>query len=194
MIHPVRLDAEHRYWVPVPHGENEVPGYTAIARDLGIAKDNPFWTEEGRAEGTALHRWIHYLCQGKTPKSEPDYRIAGRVAGIKKFLSESDFRFAGGEEPRYVPAHRFSCTPDIYGYMNGFSVNIDVKRGAEKKSDILQLAAQKIALCANGFQVQKSFNLYLNDGDFRLKERMVRPHEARWNMFVASYHAKMDYI
>ncbi len=193
MIHPVRLDAEHLYWVPAQNGEAQVPGYTAITHDLGIVKDNQFYTEEGRAEGVALHKWVRYIASGRIPTTKPDYRIAGRVEGIIKFVTDTGFKFEGGEEPRYDPINRFACTPDIWGFMGSWSWNLDAKSGVELEGHPLQTAAQSIALKANGFRAQKRGCLYLKDGDYRLIEHTNSRDIPAWTQFVSAYYLKSSY-
>lgn len=194
MIHPVRLDADHKYWIPLKApGEKRVPGYSEICDDLGIVKPNPFYTEEGRAEGVALHAWLNFLVQGKVAKTEPDPRIAGRVEGIRKFLKDTGFKVAGGEIPLYDPINRFACTPDLYGHIGRTAWVIDAKRGGKLPSHRLQTAAQTIALRANGFRAQKRAALYLRDEDYRLDEHQDPMDLARWGIFVSTYHLKKEY-
>lgn len=191
MTPKIRLDeATHRYYL----GDKEVPGYSAICADLGITKPNPYWTEQGREMGTVLHQYLLFLAQGKVASSEPDARIAGKVKGIKKFLENSGFKLAFGEIPQYDPVLRYACTPDLVGHLGAFAVNIDCKAGGAQKTHVLQLAAQKLALAAGGFRVQKSFGLYLKDDDFRLIEQDTRPHEPRWRSIVQTYHIKREYL
>lgn len=192
----IRLDEkDHSYWAGDPLGKYiRVPGYSEIVKDLGIVRDNPHWTEQGREMGTALHLYLLFLAQGKKLSTEPDPRIAGKVKGIQKFLENSGFKLAFGEVPQYDPTLRFACTPDLVGHLGSFSVNIDCKAGASQKSHVLQLAAQNIALAAGGFRVQKSFVLYLKDDDFRLVEQDTRIHEPRWRSIVQTYHIKQEYL
>jgi CRISPR/Cas system-associated exonuclease Cas4 (RecB family) len=144
----VRLDEDHRYWV----GSLNVPGYSEILDSMGFPK-NPFWTEAGRAEGEALHQWLLFLAQGNEPASEPDARIAGRVAGIQKFFAEHAFEFVGGESPLYSPVG-YCCTPDLWGRLEGAPVVIEAKRGSKMKRHALQTAAQARALEDSGFTVR----------------------------------------
>ena len=179
--------------MPGPHGEKRVPGYSEICSDLGIVKENIYYTPEGREEGIALHSWLKFLASGMKPKSEPDPRIAGRVKGIEKFLKDTGFKISGGEIPVYDPINRFACTPDLYGHIGRTSFVIDAKRGAKLPSHRLQTAAQTIALRANGFRAQKRAALYLRDEDFRLDEHTDPMDLARWGIFVSTYHLKKGY-
>lgn len=193
MIYKVRCDPDHIYWKTMPCGEERVPGYSEICKDLGIVKENKFYTEEGREEGRMLSEWLLFLAKGLSPKTDPDPRIAGRVAGIRKFLAESKFKLKFGEIPQYDPVCNFAATPDIVGHLGQVAVNIDAKRGAKTKTHPLQLAAQKIALAANGFRVQESYSLYLRDNDFRLIKQDTQKHEHRWKQFVSTWHLAKEY-
>jgi hypothetical protein len=194
MIYPVRLDDEHRYWVPGARTEERRPGFSEIALDLGISKPNPFYTDEGKEEGKALHLWLNFLARGKTPKAKPDPRIAGRVEGIKKFIKDTKFEILGGEVPLYDPINRSCCTPDMWGMIRAFLWVIDAKRGAKLKAHRLQTAAQSIALRANGVRVDKRGALYLRDEDYRLDEHVGSQDERRWTQIVSTYHIKQEYI
>lgn len=187
----IRLDYEtHTYYL----GDKIIPSYSGICADLGITKPNPFYTDAGREEGNALHRWLGFLARGKTPSEAPDPRIAGRVEGIRKFIEDTGFKIFGGEEPMYDPLLKYACTPDLYGYIGNWSWVIDAKRGAKLPSHRLQTVAQMIALGANGFRAQKRGCLYLKDGDYRLEEHTDTKDRDKWRAIVAAYFAKKEYI
>ncbi len=184
----IRLDENHVYWL----GQHRVPGFSEIIKSLGMA-NNPFWNDEGRDKGTSIHLWTIFLARGEEPIEPPDSRIAGRVDAFRKFMSESGFKFAGGEEPLYEPGMRFACTPDLYGHLGAFSAVVDIKNGAKEKWHGLQLGAQRLALAANGFKAQKKYGLYLRDGDYRLIEYPDAADESRWKTLVTAFYAKGFY-
>lgn len=184
----IRIDSDHRYFM----GSITVPGFTEICKDLGIIKENRFYTDEGRDVGTKVHEWCLFLAQGNESETGPDSRIKGRVNGFRKFLNESLFSFSFGEIPQNCGTS-FACTPDLVGHIGVFSVVIDIKAGAPQKWHRLQLAAQKIALADGGFKAQKAYSLYLRDDSYRLIEHETKEDEYRWKAFVAAYHAKKRY-
>lgn len=187
----IRIDEEHRYWL----GEARKSGFTEIITDLGIKGGGAaFYTDDGRAQGIALHGWLLFLAQGKTTDQKPEDGIAGRVEGIRRFLAESGFVFEGGEQPQYEPRLDYACTPDLWGHLGAFSVVIDAKRGAKEKWHPLQTAAQKLALAANGFKAQRRFGLYLKDGGYSLEAHEDAQDENRWRAIVSAYHAKGFYV
>ena len=188
MIHPVRLDGNHKYWTPRRDGELQVPGYSEICAALGVTKPNPFYTHEGREKGIAIHAWGSFHAQGKTATAEPDERIRERVEQVKRFLSETKFVLAGTERSMYDPVNGFACTPDLYGSIGLWQWVIDLKSGGKVKSHPLQTAAQAIALKANGFRPQKRGAAYLKDGTYRLVEHSDIMDEVHWKAIVAGYH------
>lgn len=188
-VERIILDADHHYWL----GKQRVYGFTEIATDLGIIKPNPFHTEFGRDRGTAVHDWLAFIAEGNEPENEPDERIAGYVAAIRKFLAESGFKCVGAEKPLYEPVLRYGVKPDLWGHLGAFSCVIEAKRGAKLPYHFLQTAAQKIALAANGFNAQRRYGLYLSDGDYRLVPHENRADEGNWKNIVAAFHSKRFY-
>lgn len=182
----IRLEPiEHIYWL----GNRLIPGYSEICRELGVTKPNPFHTPEGREEGVSLHLWLGFLARGKTPAGPPDPRIAGRVKGIEKFLSDTGFKIVGGETPQYDPLLNYAVTPDLWGHIGNWSWVIEAKRGAKLPGHRLQTIAQLIALGANGFRAQKRGCLYLSDNSYRLVEHTDKNDRVNWAAIVEGYHA-----
>ena len=169
------------------------PGFSEIKESYGIGA-NAFYTEAGREEGTALHKWLLFLAQGKDPASDPDYRIAGRVAAIRKFLKETGFKIHGGEVPFHSTRGDFCCTPDLWGMFQGQAAIFEAKRGAKESWHVLQTAAQKIALQANGVFIRERYNLYLkNDGTYRLDPHKDQSNEYDWLALAAAWHIKRKF-
>lgn len=191
-VHPITLDLDHRYWVPdgtQECGSRQVVGFSELCAAMGVTRPNPFYTAQGRAEGVALHKWLHFLVLGKVPTTPPHPSIAGRVDGIRKFIERSGVKFVGGESPRYDPKTGVACTKDLWGYIGPWSYVIDAKRGAKQKVHRLQTACQSIVLRANDFRPQKRAALYLRDGDYRFDDHDDRSDETNWLHIVAGYHA-----
>lgn len=183
----VTLDADHIYRVD----GRIVPGYSEICADLGFPK-NPYWTDAGREEGTALSQWLLFLAQGKESDAAPDPRIVGRVEGIRKFLREHEFKFVGGETPLYS-RFGFCVTPDIWGVLDGVQSVIEAKRGAVMKRHRLQTAAQAIALAEYDFPAVNRFCLYLKDGGYVLEDHEDEEDFEAWRALVSAYHARGIY-
>lgn len=190
----IRLDEEHRYWREVGGGEVRVPGFTEICKASGFP-DNPHWTEEGKAEGIALHKWLLFLAQGGDFDSvyPPHESIAERVEGIRKFLKDHDFEFVGGETKLYHAGLGFCCTPDLHGFLDGTAAVVEMKGGARMKRHRLQTAAQALALAENGFNASRRIGLYLKDGDYTPEEHDDDEDFECWKAIVAGYFAVEAY-
>ena len=187
----IALDKKtHTYYLE----DKKIPGFTEICKDMGIISDNPYYTEQVRREGIALHSWLLFKVQGKESKEPPHPSIAGRVRGIEKFIFDTGFSIAGGEVPKYDQESRFACTPDTWGHINGVSWVIDAKRGGKMPYHPLQTAAQRIALASNGFRAQKRGTLYLADDSYRLQEHKDPLDMLKWKAIVSAYYAKKSYI
>ncbi len=185
---PAVCDKDHIYTV-----EAQVkPGFSEILEKSGFPK-NKFWTEEGRAEGAALHKWLLFLAQGNVPNAEPDPRIAGRVRGIQKFFAENEFLFVGGEVPLYCPSLGYCVTPDLFGYLNGTPTVIEAKRGAAMARHKLQTAAQFIALTENGFPVENRLGLNLKNEGYTPDPHDDDEDFEAWRGIVAGHFAKERY-
>lgn len=186
----IRLDENHLYWVD----DRSVPGFTQICTDLGVVRDNPFYTELGREAGTALHLWCNFLARGEEPADPPDERIAGRVFAFRKFLKESGFKYIGGEEPQHERRLGYCCSPDLWGVIGARRAVVDIKGGGILKFHALQTAAQRLALASNGVLCQNRYGLYLREnGTYRLLAHEDESDELRWSAMVAAYYAKRFY-
>ena len=185
----LELDSEHKYRLD----GRLVPGFSEIARDMGILGDTRFMTEAGRNEGTALHEWCDFYARGNKSDAEPDARIAPRVAQFLKFLEDSKFKLADGEKILYHPTLKYCGKPDAWGWVAGRPCVIDYKGGAKQKWHPLQLSAYKLLLAAT-FPVTDLYTLYLDDANYRLSQvELPAVHELNWKAIVAAYHAKAHY-
>ncbi len=185
---PVLDEATHVYRV-----KNQiVPGYSEILDAMGYPK-NPFWTEEGRDEGKALHQWFAFLAKGQEPEDEPDARIAERVWSFRQWLRSSKFVCVGAEIPQYEPTLGYACTPDLWGFIGKTPVLAECKRGAPMKRHRLQTAAQAIALEANGFPVSERYALYLTDSKPIPELHDDEEDFECWKTTVSAYNAKEIY-
>lgn len=190
MIHAVRLDKDHCYWIPdgtSESGSRQVPGFSEIVKALGICPENPFYTASGRERGIALHLYLQFMVKGGNPAA-PDPRIADKVEGIRRFIRDTGFKIVGGEEPRYCPASGYACTPDLWGFIGNWSWVIDMKSGAKQPYHALQTAAQLVALKANGFRAQKRGALYLKNKGYRLVEHDNPQDIPVWLNHAHRYH------
>ena len=179
------------------------PGFSEILVSMGFEK-NPYWTDSGRDEGTALHKWFEFLA--RQPKKEdenydseencdenkPDGRIAGKVRGISEFLYDHEFILKDSEKPLYAKAG-YCCTPDAWGELDGVPCLIELKAGSPMKRHCLQTAAQQIALDDNGFKTEARYVLYLREEGYVLKVHEDSEDIDAWMSILWAYHAKEIY-
>lgn len=182
------LDENHKYWIE----GRQIPGHSEILEDLGFKK-NPYWTEEGRKKGIALHKWLLFYAQGNKTDDLPDPRIASKVEGIKKFFKENKFIFANGETPLNHVRLRYCVTPDLWGFFGNHRVVIELKNGNRMMRHRLQTAAQAIALEDNSFPNAQRYALYLKHYDYKLEMHTDEEDLPSWEAIVLAYHAKQRY-
>ena len=167
------------------------PGFSEILASMGFEK-NPYWTDSGRDEGTALHKWFEFLAKNGENKDEPDPRIAGKVKGISEFLYDHEFILKDSEKPLYAKAG-YCCTPDAWGELDGVPCLIELKAGSPMKRHCLQTAAQQIALDDNGFKTEARYVLYLREEGYVLKVHEDSEDIDAWMSILWAYHAKEIY-
>lgn len=188
----LEFDAERHLY---SRGGLPVPGFSQIREAMGIGNGyKPRNLQDYLDEGTALHSWFLFLCQGQEPDAPPDERIAGRVAGIQKFLRDTQFRFVDGEKPLLCDNPLFATTPDAWGYLGDDACLVELKRSAKAKWHPLQTAAEAMAIAQAGFKVSRRLNLYLRDGNYVLDEHRDREDFSRWRAIVNGYHARGWYL
>jgi hypothetical protein len=154
---------------------------------MGVIRPNGFYTDQGRAEGVALHSWLLHLCQGK-PDREAHPSIAGRVEGIRKFLRDSRFGIVGGETPQYDCVTDSAVKPDIWGTINGVRCVIDAKRGARVSWHSLQTAAQWGALVGTAFVARRRGALYLRNGAYSMDWHDSPEEYQLWRAICRAWH------
>lgn len=186
MIPPLRRDKKHVYWL----GKSRKPGFTEIATAMGVIRSNPFYTEQGREEGTRLSEWLKFLCEGRTPTEPPHSSIAVRVEAIKKFIRDTGFTIIEAEVPHYDSVVDACCTPDIVGYVREAVHLYDAKRGSKMNWHPLQTAAQAGALSWKGVIVERRSCLYLKkNGKYDTSDEHKNPFDyENWKRICRAFH------
>lgn len=167
-----------------------IPGITTILTEARML-DPSWFTDIGKARGSAVHAACHYLDENDLDLSSVDASIQGYVRAWEKFVRESGVVFNLIEETVWSDIHGFACTPDRFGIMGGeFSV-IEIKSGDVEPWAGVQTAAQGI--CA----VEQGYAPYISK---RGAVRLFMNGDYRWNGFtdpgdlaaalgaVATYH------
>ncbi len=183
----IKLDEKHVYTV----GGQRKPGVNEIL-NLYFPPCS-FYSESGMQKGTARHSWYHALIQGLEIASDPDERIAGEVAGFRKFLAEVKPRYILGEVYLYDDALGFCGTPDLYCEIGGRFSCIDYKPANAQPRWKLQTAAYQTLLTANGHPVQDRYALRLLPGEYRLDAHKDAGDLSRWRAMVSGFQARKFY-
>jgi hypothetical protein len=88
----IQLDrATHTY-------SNNLPSVTQILKSVGLI-DTAFYTEEGRARGSAVHLACEYFDQGDLDEDSLDPQIAGYLQGYKDWVAHYGREFTWIELP-----------------------------------------------------------------------------------------------
>lgn len=122
----------HKFMV---HGV-PAPSVTTIIRSCMGA--NPFWTQEGRDFGRAVHKAIHYHAEGDLDFDSLDDTVKPRVEAYILLCAEMSFKPDLIEQPLYRTNPVYCGIPDQVQL--GRCV-IDAKCGAHEPEHALQLAA-----------------------------------------------------
>ncbi len=147
-----------------------VPSVTSVLNAAGLT--NPrFFTQESRERGTAVHSAIHYLVQGDLDESSLCKEVMRYFKAFVMFQNLTHFTTIFSEYTVYSGDFDYIGTLDLYGWLNGRRVIIDVKTGSVPPTVDLQLWAYRRAAEEMGCKVDGVFSLNLRkDSSFRLKE------------------------
>ena len=157
-----------------------VPSVTQLLVLEGLVDDR-FYTDEGRARGTA----VHDLCKDYDLQAMPD--LTGVTSPYKAYLHAYAAAMAivrpawdRIEIPTVHPVYRFGCRADRVGTVYGSRAVCEIKSGAVEASHPIQLALQAIAECdAMGlpaYAVQR-FAVYVRpNGKFSV-DHYTNPHD-----------------
>lgn len=138
-----------------------LPSVTQVMQARGLMQISPFCT--GPDVGKRAHAACAELGRGHQVAIEED--ILPRVEAYLKFLEESGLEITAVEERVAHPNYHYAGTVDIRGILCDFPLIIDIKSGAKRASDELQVAAY----CATEESPCNGAVLYLRaDGSYRL--------------------------
>ena len=154
--------ATHTYRVS---GE-EVIGVTRVLVESGLI-DTRFFTELGRARGSAAHQALEFLDQGDLDEESLDPKITGFVAAYQSFKDDSGFEVEQIEQRVFHPTYRFAGTFDRTGKLNAHPIILEFKTTSIPPTTPIQLSAYEACLPdrRRRYAVQ-----LLADGKYRLHE------------------------
>ena len=81
-------ESEHKYYI----GEMEVPSVTSILKDVGLIKDNGYYTEASRIRGKAIHAAIELHLKNNLDRDSLDPRILPYLDGFERFEEDTHFK------------------------------------------------------------------------------------------------------
>lgn len=171
-------DKTHAYGL----GEQPLGGFTQVFKSLGLAGNNPFYTESGRDRGKAVHLLCQALDEGREIDESKieDARTLGRFQAYKRFKAETGFIPDQIENPVFNAPLLIACIPDRTGRLSGVVVTVDIKGGAKAAWHPWQTAWQNLCLFEN-YASYPRYALYLKDtGRYKLE-----PHEDPYDFEVA---------
>ena len=126
-------------------------------------------------------------------ENEPDPRIAGAVAGFRKFMAEVNPKYISGEVPYYDSVLIVCGKPDLVAEIASKLSIVDYKPETKNKRTPVQTAAYALMLRHNNIQILDRYELRLLDGDYRLDRHRSTDDEKRWPVLVAAFHAANYY-
>lgn len=153
----------------------------------------PFYTEQGREDGTFRHEWYAFLAQGGTAAKPPYPKIEPSIASFKKFMAEVQPEYIFGERPCFHPVLRYCGTPDVVFKINARLALVDYKPKTRNRRTMLQTALYYLMLRANGVMVEDRYELRLYDGIYRLEKHTDAADMRRAEIMVSAFNAAKFY-
>jgi hypothetical protein len=169
-----RIDqATHRYTVD----GKPVPSVTQVI--TSCMGSNPFWTQEARDLGSAVHMAIRFDADGDLDESQLATEIRPYLDAYEKFRAELQFTPDLIEQPLYHLNPLYCGMPD---QANTKRCVVDFKTGAFGPEHAIQLAAYA-HLLFNPFILER-WAVYLSeDGKYSMKVFPKSELSSDWNVF-----------
>jgi hypothetical protein len=188
----VRRDDNHVYW----RGPLRKSGVSEILRPH--FPPSPYYTEEGRAEGQALHEACALRNRGPLDFAHLatvwPAKLVLRARAVDRFYSETGFKAEAIERIVYDPTLDYAGTLDACGLLLGRYTVVDWKRGGPLPQQRLQTAAYKRAGVSCGLPIEARCTVHLNDdGKYKLVWHDDAGDEKRWAAIVSAHHAISHY-
>lgn len=121
-----------------------------------------FFDDYDRDRGSAVHKAIAMLCDGKAIGMCAGY--GGKIMAWEKFRDENNYQPLIWEKPLYHPIEKWAGTEDQFGILNNIETVIEIKSGSDHPAYHLQTAAQAELIKVNQIGKPKQrILLQLND-------------------------------
>jgi len=175
-------DRTHTYRL----GPHVVPAISAVLRHQEVGRSGPWFKDEHRQRGKAVHRACLALDMGERPERLPDEWMA-YVEGWRAFTAAVRPRWREMEQPRVHRGLWFAGTPDRVGLVGGPAV-VEIKTGSEAEWHGVQLAAQDLLTRRPGHPRRRRLSVVLRrDGTYRLHEHDDPRDELRFLQALRRY-------
>lgn len=171
-----------------------IPGITTILTAAQML-DPQWFTDEGKARGSAVHAACHYLDENDLIWRTVDPAIVGYVRAWEKFKRESGFTPQLIEKTVWSDIHTAACTLDRCGPMQGHNAMVEIKTGEVEPWAGVQTAFQGVCVVELGlmpFIDLRGAAQLRADGTYRWKEFDEEADEAAALGAVATYHWKKN--
>lgn len=153
-----RFDADtHTYWL---HGK-KIHGVTGILKRCGLIDDR-FYTPQSSERGSTVHELCHLSDMGVLDEGTVDARLAGYLAGWRRFLVDTGFVVHTSEKPMVNETWGFGGTPDKIGMAHGENWILDIKTGDIAPWVKYQLAGYEMLWMPDGNTPHERVALKLN--------------------------------
>ncbi len=140
----------------------------------------PFFNEQARLRGSAIHEAIELNDPSSLPAEWYDY-----FSAWNKFISDTKFITFLSEKPLYHPDGRWAGTYDRFGNLNGFETIIEIKAGPDHPAYHLQTAAQQELIKVNyHYKVKRRYLLQLKDDGKYILHKHTGIHD--YSLFLAA--------
>ena len=186
------FDADtHTYWM---HG-HQLPGVTDILkaqRIVSVEGIPPARLEMARQRGKAVHYAIRLIHEGSLDPATVAPALDPFLFAYEQFRESTGFMPDRFEEPLAHPLG-FAGTPDAAGPVMGVPAVVDFKVVATLDLAYgVQLAAYRILLGANLYEVRKRYLVQLkDDGTFHLEECRDPGDEAEFRSALHLYQRRL---
>jgi hypothetical protein len=140
----------------------------SVSRILAHRFGDAFFVPAAALErGHRVHAWTEALDLGQEPRPPED--IAGWCEAYRSFSRHMTPSWERIEAPFDSPKLGFHGIVDRVGSMRGHEVVADIKTGAPRAADAIQLAAYAMGLCED-WQACQRVGIYIGkDGGYKIK-------------------------
>lgn len=137
-IRPVfRFEKEsHKYFF----GDQELPSVTRVLIGAGLI-DTQWYTEVGRARGSAIHIACQFDDEGDLDEETLDPAVAPYLEAWRAFRKDTGFEPTETEQPSFDAIRGYAGTPDRIGRRGNKKSVVDIKSGGKHPAYQIQLAA-----------------------------------------------------